>query len=88
MAEDISYTNGHQRFRYRAAAIIIEEGAICFMSSPSEDYHYSVGGAVQFGETTEEAVLREVLQKKLDSNMKLTAWSAFTKISFQIQTVS
>ena len=61
MAEDISYTNGHQRFRYRSAAIIIEEGAICFMSSPSEDYHYSVGGAVQFGETTEEAVLREVL---------------------------
>ncbi|OFP44605.1 MULTISPECIES: NUDIX hydrolase [Streptococcus] len=63
MAEDISYTNGHQRFRYRAAAIIIEEGAICFMSSPSEDYHYSVGGAVQFGETTEEAVLREVIEE-------------------------
>lgn len=41
MAEDISYSNGHQRFRYRAAAIIIEEGAICFMSSPTEDYHYS-----------------------------------------------
>lgn len=63
MAEDISYTNGHQRFRYRAAAIIIEEGAICFMSSPSEDYHYSVGGAVQFGETTEEAVLREIIEE-------------------------
>ena len=63
MAEDISYTNGHQRFRYRAATIIIEEGAICFMSSPSEDYHYSVGGAVQFGETTEEAVLREVIEE-------------------------
>ena len=63
MAEDISYTNGHQRFRYRAAAIIIEEGAICFMSSPSEDYHYSVGGAAQFGETTEEAVLREVIEE-------------------------
>ena len=63
MAEDISYSNRHQRFRYRAAAIIIEEGAICFMSSPSEDYHYSVGGAVQFGETTEEAVLREVIEE-------------------------
>ena len=63
MAEDISYSNGHQRFRYRSAAIIIEEGAICFMSSPTEDYHYSVGGAVQFGETTEEAVLREVMEE-------------------------
>lgn len=63
MAEDISYSNGHQRFRYRAAAIIIEEGAICFMSSATEDYHYSVGGAVQFGETAEEAILREVVEE-------------------------
>ena len=38
MAKDISYKQGQERFRYRAAAIIIEEEALCVISSPSEDY--------------------------------------------------
>ena len=63
MAKDISYRQGQERFRYRAAALIIEEEALCVISSPSEDYFYSVGGAVRFGETSEEAVQREVFEE-------------------------
>ena len=63
MPADISYTNGQQRFRYRVAAIIIEEEAVCFIQNTTEDYAYSVGGAVQFGETTEEAILREIIEE-------------------------
>lgn len=63
MTRDISFTIENQRFRYRAAAVIIEEGAICLMQLASEDYLYSVGGAVRFGETTEEACLREVFEE-------------------------
>lgn len=63
LTKDISYTVENQRFRYRAAALIIEEEALCLMRLPSEDYLYSVGGAVQFGETTEAACLREVLEE-------------------------
>ena len=37
MAKDISYTQGQERFRYRAAAIIIEEEALCVMGSSRED---------------------------------------------------
>ena len=63
MAKDISYRQGQERFRYRAAAIIIEEEALCVISSPSEDYFYSVGGAVRFGETSKKAVQREVFEE-------------------------
>ena len=46
LTKDISYTVENQRFRYRATALIIEEEALCLMKLPSEDYLYSVGGAV------------------------------------------
>lgn len=50
-------------FRYRAAAIIIENGCVLFAGNELEDYYYSVGGAVHMGETAEEAVVREVLEE-------------------------
>ena len=60
---DITFCEKKSRFRYKAAAVIIEEGALAFMTNPNEDYFYPLGGAVQFGETTEEAVLREVIEE-------------------------
>ena len=63
MDHDCCLTRGNQWFRYRAAAIIIEEGHILFAGNEKEDYLYSIGGGVHLGETAEDAVRREVLEE-------------------------
>lgn len=63
MSADISFQNDQDRFRYKSCAIIIEENAIAFMTNPDETYYYPLGGAVQLGETSEEAVLREIKEE-------------------------
>ena len=50
-------------FRYRAAAIIVEDGCVLFAGNENEDYLYSIGGAVHMCETAEDAVKREVLEE-------------------------
>ena len=60
---DCGFTRDGHWFRYRAAAIIVEEGCVLFAGNDQEDYLYSVGGAVQMGETAEDAVRREVLEE-------------------------
>jgi ADP-ribose pyrophosphatase YjhB (NUDIX family) len=60
---DCSFTQDNKRFRYRAAGIIIHDGKVLFAKNDKDDYYYSVGGAVKFGETVEEAVLREVFEE-------------------------
>ena len=56
-------TNGNKWFRYRAAAIIIEDGCVLFAGNEHENYLYSIGGGVHIGETAHEAVLREVYEE-------------------------
>ena len=46
----------------RVGAIIMEDGKILMVGN-DRDYLYSVGGRVIFGETAEEAVVREVLEE-------------------------
>lgn len=60
---DCGFTKENNWFRYRAAAIIIEDGCVLFAGNEKEDYLYSVGGAVHMGETAEEAVVREVYEE-------------------------
>lgn len=59
---DCGFTKENNWFRYRAAAIIIEEGCALFAGNRRDDY-YSIGGGVHMGETAEEAVLREVYEE-------------------------
>ncbi|MEG0898876.1 MAG: NUDIX hydrolase [Oscillospiraceae bacterium] len=61
--EDCCITTDKNWFRYRAAAIIIENGCVLLASNETSDYYYSVGGGVHFGEAAEEAVVREVLEE-------------------------
>ncbi len=58
--KDCCFTSGNDRFRYRAVAIIIEDGCVLMAGNEKADYLYSVGGGVHMGESSEEAVLREV----------------------------
>lgn len=61
--KDCCMTRDNQWFRYRAAAIIIEDGCILLAGNETVDYLYSVGGGVHMGETAQEAVIREVYEE-------------------------
>ena len=63
MEHNCGFIDENRWFRYRAAAIIVEEGCILFAGNEKEDYLYSIGGAVHMGETAEDAVKREVLEE-------------------------
>lgn len=54
---------GNKWFRYRAAAIIVEDDCVLFAGNEVDDYYYSIGGGVHLGETSEEAVKREVFEE-------------------------
>ena len=47
----------------RVGAIIMRGRRVLMASNERVDYLYSVGGRVRFGETTEEAVIREVFEE-------------------------
>ncbi|MFI3242403.1 MAG: NUDIX domain-containing protein [Alphaproteobacteria bacterium] len=56
-------TEADKRFRLRAAAIIIENNHVLFATNDKSDYYYSIGGAIELGETAEQAVVREVFEE-------------------------
>ena len=60
---DCGFIRESKRFRYRAAAIIVENNCVLFAGNELEDYYYSIGGGVHIGETAEDAVKREVLEE-------------------------
>ena len=47
----------------RVGAIIIRDGKALMVKSILGDYCYSVGGRIKFGETAEQAVVREVFEE-------------------------
>lgn len=44
MEHNCGFINDKKAFRYRAAAIIVEEGCVLFARNDKDDYYYSVGG--------------------------------------------
>lgn len=47
----------------RVGAIIMKDGKILMVGNEKVNYLYSVGGRIKFGETAEEAVVREVFEE-------------------------
>lgn len=62
MEHDCGFIKGNKWFRFRAAAIIVEDNCVLFAGNDIEEYYYSIGGGVHLGETSEEAVKREVFE--------------------------
>ena len=63
MENNCCFTTDNKWFRYRAAAIIVEDGCVLFAGNEKDDYFYSIGGGVHMGETAEDAVVREVFEE-------------------------
>ena len=47
----------------RVGAIIMKDSKILMIGNEKVDYLYSVGGRIKFGETAEEAIIREVFEE-------------------------
>ena len=60
---DCGFQTENRWFRYRAAAIIVEQECVLFACNELEDYFYSIGGGVHHGERAEDAVRREVFEE-------------------------
>lgn len=50
-------------FIYKVGAIIIHNDSVLMVKNEKHPYYYTVGGRVQFGETSEQALLREVYEE-------------------------
>ena len=61
--QDCGFTNENNWFRFRAGAIIVEDGCVLLAKNEKDDYYYSVGGGVHMNEKAEEAVKREVFEE-------------------------
>ncbi len=60
---DCCYQVGNNWFRYRAAAIIIENGCLLAVTNSASPYYYSVGGGVHMNEKSDACVHREVKEE-------------------------
>ena len=57
---DLTFCTGEGKFNCRVCAIMISDGRILAMHDERSPYYYLPGGRVEFGETAEHAVIREV----------------------------
>lgn len=60
---DISFKTELGKFNYRVCAVIINDNKVLVMRDNHADYYYLPGGRVQFNETAEKAVLRELKEE-------------------------
>lgn len=60
MGVDMTVPCGEGLLNLRVGAIILRDGKFLMASNDRDPYLYTVGGRIQFGETAEQAVVREV----------------------------
>lgn len=63
MASDCTVAIDNGYINLRVGAIIIKNGKFLMVGNRKNGYLYSVGGRIQFGESAQEAVVREVYEE-------------------------
>lgn len=63
MAMDLTLPCGDGFLNMRVGAIILRDGKFLMVGNDTDHYYYSVGGRIQFGETAQQAVVREVQEE-------------------------
>ena len=63
LGPDMCVPCGEGIVNLRVGAIIIKDGKVLMVKSILGDYCYSVGGRIKFGETAEQAIVREVFEE-------------------------
>ncbi|WP_411841819.1 NUDIX hydrolase [Salinicoccus sp. HZC-1] len=67
---DSGFKSGKNIFRYRVAGIIIEEDKVLLATNNMTSYYYTLSGAVNLGEASEDAAVR-VLTEKTNVNFNI-----------------
>jgi len=60
---DITFKTDSGYFIYKAGAIIIHEKKVLMVKNEAHPFYYTVGGRVNFGESSQAAVLRETFEE-------------------------
>ena len=84
---DCGFTKENNWFRYRAAAIIVENDCVLLATNDKVDYYYSVGGGVQMGEKAEDAVAREVFEEAKEAGVDFTKKETFMAVIDRMNTL-
>lgn len=63
MNKDLCMACGEGILNIRVGAIIQKDQRILMVGNERSDYFYSVGGRIKFGETAQEAIVREVYEE-------------------------
>ena len=63
MPSDLTVNVGDCVLNLRVGAIIAKGNAVLMVRNPKYPWYYSVGGRIQAGETSEQAVVREVAEE-------------------------
>ena len=63
MARDINFSEGNDRFNFRVAVYITHGDEVLVQGCHSAGHHNLIGGRVQMGENTYEAIIRELKEE-------------------------
>lgn len=79
----ISFDNGRDRFQFRAAGIVIHDRKVLMQKAEGDDVWFIPGGRVEFHETAESAIEREMAEEfAVRIRAKRLVWIVENFVSF------